>query len=300
MAGPSAMPIVVCWGELLWDLFPDGPRFGGALANVAYHTAKLGAHAVLVSRVGDDVLGEQARAALARAGVDVSHVQVDRERATGTVRVEIQSGEPRYTIASEAAWDRIQLTPELGELLPSADALCFGTLAQRTPLANEELERAVASMRSDSVRLCDLNLRPPHVNPEVVLRSLACATCVKLNEQELARVGEATATDDPVARMFESPRLTHVAVTLGRRGAELWTRADRFSRPATPIDEAKGDRVGAGDAFVAALTLGLIQRLSPDATLSRATHYAAFVAERAGGMPAVPDSLLRSLDEIGV
>lgn len=291
------MAIVVCWGELLWDLFPDGPRLGGALANVAYHAAKLGAHAVLVSRVGNDELGARACRELGRAGVDVSHVQIDDERPTGTVRVDTDRGEPRYTIASEAAWDRIQLTQGMNELLPNADAICYGTLAQRTPLASDELQRALSLARANTIRLCDLNLRPPHVNRTVVLRSLERATTVKLNELELQRVAEALETTEPVARLLASADVDHVALTLGERGAELWTREGRFVQPASTIDPTRGDRVGAGDSFVAALALGLVERRAPATILARATRYSAFVAERAGGMPEVPESLLRELEE---
>jgi fructokinase len=292
------MPIVVCWGELLWDLFPDGPRLGGALANVAYHAAKLGAHAVLVSRVGNDELGRRALSELSKHGVDVSHVQLDDERATGTVRVEIEAGEPRYTIASEAAWDRIGLTPKLAALLPTVDAICYGTLAQRTPLASDELDRALALTRRETVRLCDLNLRPPHVSREVVLRSLSHANGVKLNEHELRRVAEATGAEDPIRHLFESTNISHVALTLGERGAELWTRDAHHVQPPTPIDSTRGDRVGAGDSFVAALALGLTQGLAAEAILARATRYSAFVAEGRGGMPEVPLSVLRELDAI--
>lgn len=291
------MPIVVCWGELLWDLFPDGPRLGGALANVAYHAAKLGADAVLVSRVGNDDLGVRARSELARAGVDVSHVQLDDERPTGTVRIETEAGEPRYTIASEAAWDRIQLTEELATLLPSADAVCYGTLAQRTPLASDQLDQALSLTRSDAIRLCDLNLRPPHVSRDVVLRSLGRASSVKLNEHELRRVAEAIESTDPITRLFESTDVAHVALTLGERGAELWTRAGRLVQPPCVIDPLRGDRVGAGDSFVAALALGLVKGLAPAVILARATRYSAFVAERAGGMPEIPAALLAELEE---
>lgn len=293
------MPIVVCWGELLWDLFPDGPRLGGALANVAYHAAKLGAHAVLVSRVGNDELGRNALDTLAKHGVDVTHVQLDDERPTGTVRVETEAGEPRYTIASEAAWDRIRLTNELAALLPNAAALCYGTLAQRTPLASDELDRALSLTPRGTVRLCDLNLRPPHVSREVVVRSLSHASAVKLNEHELRRVAEATGSEDPIQHLFAATNVSCVAVTLGERGAELWTRDEHHVQPPTLIDATRGDRVGAGDSFVAALALGLTLGLEPRSILARATRYSAFVAEEAGGMPNVPLSVLRELEAIG-
>src|SRR5215831_414539 len=110
---PSAKSTLMSWGELLWDLFPDGERLGGAAANVGYHAAQIGAEVLLVSRVGDDELGRRARERLAQSGVTTRFIQVDAERPTGTVRVEIQGGEPRYRIATEVAWDRIAPDAEL-------------------------------------------------------------------------------------------------------------------------------------------------------------------------------------------
>ena len=67
----------VCWGELLWDLFPSGPELGGAAANVAINLLRLGATPLLVSRVGKDTLGNQAIATLERLGLDTSLIQRD-------------------------------------------------------------------------------------------------------------------------------------------------------------------------------------------------------------------------------
>jgi fructokinase len=279
----------------LWDLFPDGPRLGGALANVAYHAAKLGAEAVLVSRVGRDELGERARAELSRHGVNVEHVQVDDEKPTGTVRVETESGEPRYSIATEAAWDGIVSTDEINRLMSRADAVCYGTLAQRTPLASAELVRALAATRTDAIRLCDLNLRPPHVRREVVVDSIRRATAVKLNAVEAERVAEAAGVDDAIGFLFRDTGVSHVAITLGERGAELFLRDQKLVEPALPIDESSGDRVGAGDAFVAALAVGLASGAPPEVILKRAIRYSAFVASKPGGMPPIPHSLVTEM-----
>src|SRR5262245_18154281 len=120
MPAPDRSSLLVCWGELLWDLFPDGPRLGGTAANAAYHAAQLGQRVALVSRVGNDALGARAKEQLAAAGVDVRCVQVDPERPTGTVKVELHAGEPSYRIESEVAWDRIEWSAELAALIGSA------------------------------------------------------------------------------------------------------------------------------------------------------------------------------------
>jgi len=289
-------PLVVCWGELLFDLFPDGPRLGGAAANTAYHLAQLGARSVLVSRVGDDDLGRDAVAFLERNGVDVSHVQRDDEHPTGTVRVEIVDGEPRYRIAEAAAWDEIRIDRELERTLQSADAICYGTLAQRTVLGTSTLRRALGATRPDAHRVCDLNLRPPHVTDAVLRGALERASVVKLNDTELEHVALLLGTRH-VARALLARGLAMVALTHGARGAELFTAAGHFQADGVAVDTRQGDPVGAGDAFSACLTIGLCRETQPEALLEGANRYAAFVASERGGMPPVAPGVLESVAE---
>src|SRR5262245_24292836 len=122
----------IAWGEVLWDLFPDGAQLGGAPANVAWHLAMLGGRPMLASRVGDDERGREARARLAARGVDVAGVQIDPERGTGEVAVTVEAGEPRYHLVPGRAWERIALTVAVRAALAGAGAVVFGTLSQRT------------------------------------------------------------------------------------------------------------------------------------------------------------------------
>jgi fructokinase len=283
----------VSWGELLFDLFPDGPRLGGAAANVAFHAHALGATALLVSRVGDDALGRRARAALEADGVDVRFVGVDAERPTGTVRVELDDGEPRFTIGEEAAWDRVALVPELGAELARADAFVFGTLAQRTPLGSQALAAALDMLPPACLRIADLNVRPPHVTAPALELALAHASVVKLNELEARRVAEVLAVDDPVAGLF-ARGVSIVALTRGARGATLHTRGNT-SEHAGFAARPGGDSVGAGDAFAATLAVELVRATRPGAALERANRYAAFVAGQRGAMPRPPPELLAEL-----
>lgn len=287
------MTRVVAWGELLWDRFPDGDRLGGAAANVAFHAARLGAEAVLVSRVGDDELGWRALDELRGAGVDVRHVGVDADAPTGTVDVALDQGEPRFAIGARAAWDRITLGPPLIEVLRGADALVFGTLAQRTPLGQGSLAQALVHVGAACVRLCDLNTRPPFDSPEVLDRSLGRASAVKLNESESERVARAYGASDPVGFLLDKRGARFVALTRGARGALIATRDARVELPAAPLCGA-GDAVGAGDAFSAVCALGLAVGAEPEQIGRRAARYAAFVASRPGAMPTPDGELVAS------
>jgi fructokinase len=288
MSGESTTPRFIAYGELLWDLFPDGARLGGAAANAAYHAACLGAESLLVSRVGSDELGARAVSELAQRGVDVSAIQVDPDTATGTVRVELDRGEPRYEIATSAAWDRIAWREEMADSFASASVVLFGTLAQRSALGFDTIERALSHAPARALRFCDLNVREPFATRAIVDRALSLANILKLNESEVAVVGRLFDQCDVVSWLLVERGVDLVAVTRGARGALLVTPNERIEHPGFPLSRTDGDAVGAGDAFSAALGLELF-RESPLATcLERANRYAAHVASERGGMPALP------------
>jgi fructokinase len=276
---------LVCWGELLWDLFPDGPRLGGAAANVAYHAAQLGQRVALVSRVGNDELGARAISELLAAGVDVCSVQVDADCCTGSVEVELHAGEPSYRIKSEAAWDRIEWTAEVARLIGSAQALYYGTLAQRTPLGSGVLARALA--RTSGLLVCDLNLRPPFADRPVIESSLAAAHAVKLNEAEAQELCRLFAISDAEQWLLQQPNVMLVAQTSGARGATLSSRSERCVALAEPSSSG-GDAVGAGDAFSAVLAIEMLRGSPLAAIAARANRYAGYVASQPGAMPKVP------------
>lgn len=283
----ALMTCVLCWGELLWDIFPDGPRLGGAIANVAYHAARLGDRPVLVSRVGDDDLGRRAMEQLAGAGVDVSRVQIDPERPTGTVRITLDNGEPFYALDDEAAWDRITWRDDLGSIVEQARVFCYGTLAQRTPLGSQALGQALS--RAHAVKLCDLNVRAPFADMAVVAAAVEHADVVKLNSAENRLLQELFDVTDTIAWLLDEGNVQLVALTLGARGCTLATRAGRVDAPAVPRGEG-GDTVGAGDAFSATLAHHLgttpIGELDLDSLALEANAYASKVASLPGGMPA--------------
>lgn len=280
-------PLVVAWGELLWDLFPDGPRLGGAAANVAVHARTLGARAALISRVGDDDLGRRAATELAARGVDVTHVQVDRDAPTGTVEVTLDDGEPRFRMATSAAWDRIEGSDAVRALIASADVLVHGTLAQRTPLARGALGAILREASPTLRRVCDVNLRPPHVSRDAVESCVRGASAVKLNDAEARHIEALFDAPDAVVLLRQTLSVALVALTRGAQGATLFGEA-RVDAPAVAIDEGAGDRVGAGDAFTAVLAVELARGSPPSTIAARANRYAAWVASQPGAMPPPP------------
>lgn len=306
----SAQKVVVGLGELLWDLLPEGPRLGGAPANFAVMAGRLGDRAVIASRLGTDARADEARAILGSLPVDCGSLQADTELATGTVTVAIEDGEPRYTIHEPVAWDRLALTPEWRELAGRADAVCFGTLAQRDAVARQTILGFLDATRSDCVRIFDVNLRAPFWSGDVLRDSLARATILKLNTHELPQVLQATgacpyssiANDDDRVRgarlLLEQYPVQLVCVTMGPEGSLLVTR-DRCHRH-HGLAATVRDTVGAGDAFTAALTHSYLEG-APLAVLNEAgNRWGAWMASQSGAMPPLPEETLAEMAvEIG-
>ena len=210
-------------GEVLWDLFPGGPQLGGAPANFACHAAALGAHAALVSCLGRDDLGREAVRLLTARGLDLSGLSTDEELPTGTVSVEVGAdGHPQFQIAEHVAWDALRADAQALALAAGADAVCFGSLGQRTAAAGDAIRRLVRATRPETLRVFDVNLRPPFYSADVIAGSLELADVLKLNETELPVLaaqfqlhGSSEAQLEALADRFG---LKVVALTLGGAG----------------------------------------------------------------------------------
>jgi len=285
---------VVGLGELLWDLFPDGPRFGGAPANFACHAALLGANASLVSAVGDDARGREAIAILQGFSVETSLIRRIADAPTGAVGVTVDAaGKPSFEIRGGAAWDQIVWTPELAARLATVDAVYFGTLGQRSAMSRSTIQQALRDATARRIpRVLDVNLRRPFFDAALIRESIGQATVLKLSDDELGEVSAACGLphdDDPVnslRSLLTREKLDLVAMTRGAAGALLVTALEVVDQPGIPTLVC--DTVGAGDAFTAALVIGLLRR-DPLPTVARtACAIAAAVCAQPGAVPARP------------
>jgi fructokinase len=292
-----ARPTIVGIGEILWDMFPDGPQFGGAPANFACSVADLcgsDMDVYLVSGLGRDDLGRRAIELLHTHDVDTSFVSVV-DRPTGQVLVQLDTaGQAKYEFAADAAWDNVAWSDELFQLAVRADAVCFGTLGQRSPISCKTIRRFLRSVRPECLRVLDINLRPPFWNKEVVHASFELANVLKLNDTELevlADLADWKRTDDELlqALLTKNP-FQVVALTRGADGATLISasgeRSDLPSEPAAVVNT-----VGAGDSYTAALAIGMLRGLSLEKTNAWANRVAAFVCTKPGASPNLPEYL---------
>lgn len=286
-------------GELLWDMLPEGARLGGAPANFTVMAGRLGNHAAILSRIGRDDLGRNAVSWLDPLPADTGHLQVDPSHETGRVTVTLKDGQPAYEIHQPAAWDFLELSDEWVQMAERADAICFGSLAQRGLESRQTIQTLAAQTTSECVRVFDVNLRPPFYSGETIQESLELATLVKMNDAEvpliLGLLGLPPGDDRPGEGLLASaqrlldefPTLQMVAVTRGGQGSLLVSRDEWHEHSGIPIKVA--DTIGAGDAFTAALTHYLL-RGADLATLNEAgNRWGAWVSSQSGAMPELPE-----------
>jgi fructokinase len=282
--------VVLGIGEVLWDCFPDARRPGGAPANVAFHARQLGHDALLVSRVGRDEAGADLTRFLSEQDLDLRLLQTDEAHPTGTVRVDTSvADQPVFEIQDDVAWDHLEFEPGLEAAARSADAICFGTLAQRGERTRATIRR-VLKAAPDALRVYDVNLRQDYFDRETIEESLALSRAVKLNEGELARL--AALFDVDADHFGERFGIELLCVTRGARGCLLVSGDERVEAEAEPVKLA--DAVGAGDAFTAALISARLRGWPLTACARFANEIGGLVASHHGAMPRLRDSFDRA------
>lgn len=289
-------PVVLGLGEVLWYMAPGGKLLSGSPATFAYHAQALGAEAFVVSRVGDDVLGMEILERLDRLQLSRQYVTLDPMHPTGTVSVQLNGQtEPEYIIPRPAAWDFIRPDGNLLWLAERIDAVCFGSLAQRSTVSRSTIRRLLAATREDCLRIFDLNLRQGYYYLETIVNGLALANVLKLNERELPVVAKMLSISerngDVLTTLLQRYSLKLVALTRGQRGSVLVGPEGHSVHPAMPIDVA--DTAGAGDAFAAVIAMGMLQGLELGVINEHANRVAGYVCSQHDAMPPMPPELLR-------
>ena len=280
---------IVGLGEILWDLFPGRKQLGGAPANFAYMTSLLGDKAKIASRVGRDQLGTEATKVLKSLHLDTSHLQEDYLYPTGTVIVSLDpDGQPKYKITERVAWDFLQWTDDWENLASQADAVCFGSLGQRSAVSRETISAFLHHLRPGALRVFDVNLRQEFFTHEILDQSARSADIMKCNHEEViivARLLGSHAEDLPASAqwLLQAYSLELLCVTRGEHGSILFSSSGNHAHPGHRVKVV--DTVGAGDAFTAGL-LHHYLRGSPLETMNEAANrMGAWVASQCGATP---------------
>ena len=282
---------IVAMGDGLWDLFPDGPRFGGATANYACHASILGGEVFMVSGVGKDDRGQALLEVYQKHGVNTELIQELDDFPTGIVTVELtENGLPTFTIGENAAWDNWVWNDEIEQKVESADALYFGTLGQRGQSARDGIRQALEIAKASQIpRILDINLRAPFYDDILIRESIALCSVLKLSDEELERVTQACGLDSSLGdtaildELRSNFGLDLVVMTRGSEGAVLISEKGVVEQPGEPATVV--DTVGAGDSFTASMTLGLLEGKDYPQILKDACKVAAGVCSHAGAVP---------------
>ena len=286
----SGKYIVVGLGELLWDIFSEGKQLGGAPANFAYMTSLLGDRGIVASRVGEDELGREARQRLQSLGLQTDFVQMDADRPTGTVTVDVDpAGQPTFTIATSVAWDDFAWAPEWRALAQQADAVCFGSLAQRCASSRGTIRSFLKSVRPGTTRIFDVNLRQKFYSAEVLSESAALAEIIKVNHEELPVIAKLLGLPFTYDEMRAAQWLREtygsklVCITRGAKGSIVVGEDEISEHSGYRVFVA--DTVGAGDAFTAALVYHYLRHASVSTLNEAANRMGAWVASQTGATP---------------
>ena len=286
---------IIGLGEILWDIYDNDKFLGGAPANFAIHCQQLGNDGIVVSRIGNDTLGDEIKTALEKRNLITDYLQIDSQKPTGTVQVSLdEKGKPQFICTKDVAFDYLQFNGQLENLARQADAVLFGTLAQRNSVSGEVIQKFV-QRASRAIKIYDINLRGwDSATREVVLQSLELANAIKLNDEELTilkNVLQPHAEDiDFLKFLMEKYNLKLAALTLGENGCILMDLHDVIKIKGINIKPV--DTTGCGDAFAA----GMIHQFLRGKPLYDVAFFSnligAYVALFAGATP------LYALDEL--
>ena len=309
---PNTPLKIASYGEILWDVFPDEKRLGGAPLNVALRLHSFGVDVSMISSLGNDALGKEALALIKEKGLDTALIQRN-DKATGQVKVTLdKAGSASYEIAQDTAWDAIAWNEKNAEAVTAADALIIGSLAFRESgnildALDEDSTMAETAVNLEAIEVLaerskftvfDLNLRAPHYDLEIVAGLMEAADMIKLNDEELELIVmamgiEGDTLEDELKMLSAMTETPTVCVTLGSEGAMLYHKGGIHTQVGFPAKVV--DTVGAGDSFLATLVFGLLSGETAEDALEVACAVGSLVAGKAGANPVVTNDEINNL-----
>lgn len=288
--------MILVLGEILFDLFPDQKKIGGAPFNFAYHLKKMGVPVRFVSRVGDDQLGLEIKDFLLHHGFDPLDIQTDPDHPTGTVGVFMEDGEHGFTIAADSAWDYLEFNDHLSSLVNgSPDMIYFGTLIQRTGHGQELVRRIISEKKQGTDFFCDINLRSDFYDRNRIEQSLEACNILKLSQGEAIEISALLSNQGIIQATADSPDeiidefiriygIELIILTMGKGGSVWAFPGEKYRAKAFPLEKIV-DTVGAGDAYAAMAAFGRLKKLSAQTTMALAGEFAARICKVKGALP---------------
>jgi len=275
----------VCFGEVLWDMLPEGPQPGGAPLNVAYHLNKMGVLTSIVSKIGNDENGEKLTGLMDVWGINKQFLQVDDTHPTSVVLAKMNGNEASYEIVFPVAWDFIDKDSNIQSVISPATYFIYGSLASRNETSRNTLFKL---LETDAIKVFDINLRPPFIGQDLLKILLGKADIVKLNEAELEMVqvifnGPLSNEASQVKFIQDRFNVSGVIITKGEFGASYYTPEKGYHLWGNEVKVK--DTVGSGDSFLAAFIANHYLKIQPEIILKNAIAMGAFIATKKGGCP---------------
>ena len=290
---------IACFGEVLFDVFPTNRKIGGAPLNVGLRMASLGIDTQIISRIGQDEIGNELLDFVSQNGVSTDSFQIDPNFATGEVLVQLDAkGSASYTINYPVAWDKIEATPEAQSVVANSDAFVFGSLVCRD---NTSYQSLLTLLNSAKYKIFDVNLRAPFYTKELLLDLMNKADFIKFNDDELYEISAYLSSpfhslEQNIQFIAEKTNTNHICVTKGSHGAVLLYDNQLFYNSGYKIKVA--DTVGAGDSFLAGLLTKLLTGVTPQNAINFACALGALVAQNEGANPKISPETISEFMQI--
>lgn len=279
-------PSVFCFGEVLWDIFPEGARAGGAPFNVAYNLMRMGIDSRMISRVGNDELGKALLEKVAAWNLPASYIQLDPHYPTGTVLASIdEHHEAHYDIIAPVAWDYIALHNDYLQEVASADAFVFGSLGARHDVSRDTLFKL---LETASYKIFDVNIRMPFFSLPLAKELMMRSDLVKMNKAELRAMldflgKDYTSEQDSICYIQEQFNIAEVIISKGSKGAAYYNRNEYYEVAAAKV--IVQDTVGSGDSFLAGFLSKKLMGGTPSEAMQQAAALGAFITSKEGACP---------------
>jgi fructokinase len=279
---------IVCFGEVLFDVFPKHSKIGGAPLNVALRLASFGVNSKIISKIGDDKIGKDALKFISDNGISVDSIQIDEIIKTGQVLVQLDSkGSATYSINYPSAWDKIEFTLSAKRALENTDALIFGSLACRDKISYKTLLELIKLAK---YKVFDVNLRAPFYTKEILMDLMKQSDFIKFNEEELFEICEMLNSpfhsfDQNINFIANKTKTNQICVTKGSHGAVFYDNGKMYYTNGFKVKVK--DTVGSGDSFLAALISNLLLGVDPQNAINFASAIGALVAKQEGANPKI-------------
>ncbi len=283
----------ICYGEVLYDIFGEEKKIGGAPLNLALRTSSFGFQVSMISAVGNDENGRNILDYLEDNNVEIAGISQLEGYETGLVQVSLdEAGSATYDILYPAAWDFISADDNVMEQVQNADVFFFGSLICRNEISKNTLIRLLEA-NSEMFKVFDVNLRKPFYDATLIRVLMQHADFIKFNDEEIMEIArEMGCQSDDLKEiidfMVKETDATSICVTRGKHGSLLFWKGQLYEHNGYTVTVA--DTVGAGDSFLASLIYQLMTDGDAKKALDFASAVGAIVASKHGANPEILDS----------